>query len=305
MKKYVKKMIPLMVMGLAFSFNVSIDNVESAVVEASSQDMVLDVKGAIDWTKEDESNVTAIGVGVPNPAMTEVQGKVMARRAAIIDAQRQLLEIIKGINVDGESLMSEAMIKSDVVKTKINGLLYGARIIDEGPNPDGSYVVKMGVPLYGTSGSVAAAVIPEVMKDVEKEAVLQVTETTLAPQAVAEVKQVQYTGVVVDATGLGLEPTFSPVIYDTNGRIIYGIKNLDKDVAISKGVVAYANEIGKATHGNRAGDNPLVVKAVDVRGGANSVNKVNVVVSVEDADRILIANESAKMLEGSAVVFVK
>ena len=53
------------------------------------------------------------------------------------------------------------------------------------------------------------------------------------------------------------------------------------------------------------GNNPLVVKAVEVKGGKNSINKVNVVVSVEDADRILLANEKSGMLENLAVVFVK
>lgn len=306
MRKYAKKMIPIMVMGLAFATDVSVDNVvHAAIVVEDPQELSADIKAVIDWTKGDESNVTAIGIGVPNPKLSETQGNVLARRAAIVDAQRNLLEIIKGVQVDAETLLEDMMVSSDVVRSKVSGLIRGAVIIDEGRNPDGSYVVKMGIPLYGASGSVASTVMPEVVKTVETEAVLQVTETTLTTQAVAEVKQVRYTGVVVDASGLGLMPTFSPVIYDTNGRIIYGIKNLNKDDAISKGVVSYAKELDAATHGNRAGDNPLVVKAVDVRGGANSVNKVNVVVSVEDADRILIANESTQMLEGSAVVFVK
>ena len=111
--------------------------------------------------------------------------------------------------------------------------------------------------------------------------------------------------VVVDAAGLGLEGTFSPVIYDVNGRAIYGMRNIDKDFAISKGMVEYYNDLQTATVNSRAGANPLVVKAVSVRGGANSVNPVNVVVSVEDGDKILYANEKSGMLENKAVAFVK
>ena len=111
--------------------------------------------------------------------------------------------------------------------------------------------------------------------------------------------------VVVDAAGLGFEGTFSPVIYDVNGRAIYGMRNIDKDFAISKGMVEYYNDLQTATVNSRAGANPLVVKAVSVRGGANSVNPVNVVVSVEDGDKILYANEKSGMLENKAVAFVK
>jgi len=83
------------------------------------------------------------------------------------------------------------------------------------------------------------------------------------------------------------------------------MRNIDKDFAISKGMVEYYNDLQTATVNSRAGANPLVVKAVSVRGGANSVNPVNVVVSVEDGDKILYANEKSGMLENKAVAFVK
>ena len=59
------------------------------------------------------------------------------------------------------------------------------------------------------------------------------------------------------------------------------------------------------TKSHRVGTNPIVVKAVSVKGGKNSVNPVNVVISVEDADKILLANENTQMLNTAAVVFVK
>ncbi|MBQ4495381.1 MAG: hypothetical protein II968_06395 [Selenomonadaceae bacterium] len=47
-----------------------------------------------------------------------------------------------------------------------------------------------------------------------------------------------YTGLIVDATGLDLDETFSPVIYDIN---IYGVKNLQPEVIISMGMVSYSD----------------------------------------------------------------
>jgi hypothetical protein len=71
-------------------------------------------------------------------------------------------------------------------------------------------------------------------------------------------------------------------------------------------MVDYSNDLLGATGGaSRAGTNPLVVKASSVRGGGNSVNPVNVVVSVEDGDRILLANANSNILGNGAVVFVK
>ena len=125
----------------------------------------------------------------------------------------------------------------------------------------------------------------------------------LAGNASAEVEQEGYTGVIIDASGLGLEPTFSPVIYDDGGRVIYGVENLQYDAVINEGMAGYSQSVNEGTE--RAGSNPLIVKATQVRGGGNSTNKVNVVVSVEDADKILLVNENSQVLKRCAVVFVR
>ena len=260
-------------------------------------------KGGVNWTKGSDADVTAIGIGLP-PENAGARGEALARRAAMVDAYRNLAEIIQGVQVDSETIMEDLIVTSDVVNASVSALVKGATIIAEGPNYDGSYYVMMSVPLYGKK-SLASVAMAEVSRNLRYEEFEEVVETSLPKKEVKAIRKSTYTGVVVDADALGLEPTFAPVIYDTNGRVVYGIQNLDYDLAISNGMVGYANELFDATNGNRAGDNPLVVKAVEVKGGKNSVNKVNVVVSVEDADRILLANEKSGMLENLAVVFVK
>ena len=120
-----------------------------------------------------------------------------------------------------------------------------------------------------------------------------------------QVAQLTYTGVIVDATGLGLLQTFSPVIYDTNGRAVYGVTGINPDLAIKKGMVGYAADVQSAHRLARVGINPLVIKAVSVCGGQNTTNKVNVVVTPEDGDRILLANAYSGMLANCSVAFVR
>lgn len=255
----------------------------------------------IDWTKGKDSVITAKGVGLPKNGQT-----ALARVAAVMDAQRNLLGIIKGVSIDSDTIMQDLMVSNDTVTRKISGLLKGAQIVREGENPDGSYYVEMTVPLFGEKDSVAAVAIPEVKKTSFLKPLPRVKpeETKVPPQEVRVIKNAAYTGLVVDASGLGLEPTFSPVVYDTNGRAIYGVNNIDADFAIREGMVGYAKSVESATSNNRVTANPLVIKAVNVKGGA-SPNKVNAVVSVEDGDRILLANESSKMLDKYAVMMVR
>ena len=261
-------------------------------------------KGAINWDKGAESDVTAKGIGLP-PENAGARGTPLARRAAIVDAYRNLAETIQGVQVDSDTVMQDLVIQSDTVRAKVSALVKGARIIEEGTNADGSYFVKMSVPLYGVGNSVASVAIPELETPAAPEPLPEVGDTDLTKSEVGEIQTAAYTGVIINAAGLGLEATFSPVIYDVNGRGIYGMRNINPDLAISKGMVEYATNLEKAVTNSRAGANPLVLNAVAVKAGKNSANKVNVVVSVEDGDKILLANEKSGMLQNCAVVFVK
>ena len=303
-KMYSKKnLLATVVLGLSMSLTSVAPAIASADDVSVQVNVQQNAKGSVNWEKGAEADVEAWGVGLPPVNMPAERGVALALRAATVDAYRQLAEIIKGVQVDSETTMRDLSVESDVVTAKVEALVQGARVVEKVVNKDGSYSVKVAVPLYGVK-SVAAVVIPEANKDLLPQETPEISEDyTPAPEVKAQAAS--YTGVVVDAAGLGLEGTFSPVIYDVNGRAIYGMRNIDKDFAISKGMVEYYNDLQTATVNSRAGSNPLVVKAVSVRGGGNSVNPVDVVVSVEDGDKILYANEKSGMLENKAVVFVK
>lgn len=259
--------------------------------------------------EQSQETMTADGYGALPGNMPLPRAKMMARRAAIMDAQRNLIEIIKGAQVDAESSMDMYLLQSDVVKTKVSGMIKGAMVVSEGLE-DGGYHVVMSVPMYGV-GSVADAAItaklgdsPSAPAPVPAPSAQAVKEYAPAPQANIGGG---YTGLVIDAKGSELVRTFCPVIYDVNGRAIYGVQNVDKDYAISHGVVEYAEGadnwqgIGRGT--TRAGSNPLIVKIVGLQERAT--NKCDVIISVEEADKILIENQRSGFLNSYAVVFEK
>ena len=256
------------------------------------------VEAAAQWN---EGRITAEGFGTPPANAYGAKANIMARRAAIVDAQRNLAEQVNGVQVDAETTVENFVINSDIVKTKVSALIKGAIVVEEHAMPDGSYRVVMSMPLYGAQG-LAAAVMPairDMTPPVPPPPVISATITTQIQMSGT------YTGVIIDAEGMGLKPSFSPVIYDTSGRAIYGVSNINYDRAIERGMVGYAGSLYDAQTLPRIGGSPLVVKAVQVRGGNNSANPVNVVVSVEDGDRILAANQQSQMLTNGAVVFVR
>ena len=102
-------------------------------------------------------------------------------------------------------------------------------------------------------------------------------------------------GLVIDCRGLNLSTAITPTIKSAGGVEVYAYKNLGYQSAVSKGMVEYSSDIDSM----RAGVSPLVIKAVSIS------NACDVIVSDEDADKILAANQSANILVNCAVVLVR
>ena len=262
----------------------------------------------------DLNRVEADGFGLPPAyAASEAQSRLMARRAAIADAQRNLAEQIAGVQVDSETTVQNLQISSDVVKTRVSALLKGAKVVSESYE-DGAYHVVMALPLYGATNSLASAVLPQTTQresfpatilpepDEPKYTPTQpetttVTTTTTRTTTITNRRSGTYTGIIVDCSGLGLRTAMSPVIKTTAGEKIYGYKNLDSKKVIKNGMAGYAN--GYDGNVSRAGSNPLVVKAVGVD------HYFNPVVNVADAKIILEENGYTHFLDNCAVVFIR
>lgn len=286
----------------------------------------------MDWSGD--SKITVQGTGVaPTYAVNAVQARMLARRAAVVDAYRQLAEMVKGVNVDSETTVENMMVTSDVTKTKVTALIQGARVVSEQAIDGGGYAVTMEMSVFGASNSLATAVLPtntvptsfpapdasvpastpssvQVNVQVTPGTTTQQTPATTLPSVMVPSHQGSsaaaapagqaigsYTGLIVDCRGLGLKPVMSPVIKNANGEPIYGYKNLDSATVIANGMASYTTDLSKAT---RAGSNPLVVKAI----GLDNHNG-NPILSVADANRVLIENGATGFLDRTNVVFVR
>jgi hypothetical protein len=103
--------------------------------------------GKINWTI---GEISATGIGVPPAqAVNAAQARAMAERAAFVVALRNLLEIVKGVRVDSETVVENFMVKSDVIRTRVDGIVKGARIVKTQYMSDGSVEMLVAMPLRG------------------------------------------------------------------------------------------------------------------------------------------------------------
>lgn len=99
----------------------------------------------IDWAGEE---VTAVGYGAPpENAVNEAQARLMARRAAQMDAYRTLAEKIKGLRITSRTEVRDFITESDEIQSRVEAFIKGARIIDEKERDDGSWEVTVGLEL--------------------------------------------------------------------------------------------------------------------------------------------------------------
>jgi len=110
-----------------------------------------------------------------------------------------------------------------------------------------------------------------------------------------------YSGLIVDARELDVNPSKSPKIWDDSGNIIYGDLDIDPEYVIKVGIVQYESTVGDAIRHETAGRNPIVVRAL--RRGTHPYN-ADVVISKEDGKWIIKANNRSYFLELLKVVFV-
>lgn len=277
--------------------------------------------GSINWTS---GILTAVGIGAPPERFYgKPQARPMAMRAAQVDAYRKLLEVANGVRVDATTMVRDYAVESDVVKTQVEGMVRGARIVKTDYLSDGTVEVTVQMPLAGASGGLSQAIYPRMSEmgafppappagyptvpPVPATPSVQTPAQPAEPVAPAEpaapaapATSAVYTGLVVDARGIQARPAMSPKIIDENGEEVYGSMYVDREYAVQQGMAGYARDLTAAQTNSRVTNNPYTVKGLKAEGPGKS----NIVVSNADATHLKSAAENLTFMKKCRVMIV-
>ena len=240
--------------------------------------------GELDWSRQ---IIQSVGIGVINPKAPNVGvARAGCLRAATVTAQRNLLEIIQGVNIDSETTVENFMTTSDVVKTRVAGVLRGAQ--------------RLGQPVYKADGTCEVTMAVRVTGDLSDILLPPPNDFGGSQDDIPTGPQKVYTGLVIDATGLGAVPAMAPKVLDEDGNEVYGNSFISRDYAVQQGVVGYSKSVDQAKGNERVSGSPLVLKAIKVSGS----KAADVVISNSDAATLKDPNIDWGFLKECKVIIV-
>ncbi len=216
-------------------------------------------RALLDWTA---NYIEATGVAVAPTGSKGAQAKALARRGAIVDLQRNLLEFLVGVQVDSRTTMNDFM-ADDRVRSEVHGCIKNVELL-EGKWDGESYTIEGRITLPQLRTIVAPCL-----------EVKAVNEPSV-PKSGA-----RYTGLIIDARHLSLVPSMTFNVFDQNGRAVYGIDFVDQTHFLQSGLCAYYNNINYAKGEVHVAGNPIVARAAGL-----SSNNVDIVISNSDASKV-------------------
>ena len=209
----------------------------------------------VDWA---QGVIIASGRARVGAELTEAQAETRGIQAARVDALRLLAVALDLMPFDSSITVAQCKANSKLVTLNVNGLIKGATPIigseKLGTQADGSRLasISLGLALEGKNGF---------------------SGTVLAGW-IACLPASGYTGLVVDAAGLGVRPCLGPKLLSLDGMAFWDGLLIRLDHPNLPGPARWARSLEEALRfKERVGANPLMLKATAV-GGTNRCDLV-------------------------------
>lgn len=105
------------------------------------------VQTVIDQKPDRRAYVEAIGIGASDPALaSDTQRKSLARDAAIVKAQYELLSMVKGVELEGGYTIERAIEEDSTLESRVKAVIAGAEVLKSEFTSDNGCVVTMRLP---------------------------------------------------------------------------------------------------------------------------------------------------------------
>jgi hypothetical protein len=244
--------------------------------------------GNINWQ---DQIIRSTGIGAPNPKMPLAAQRAGALEAAKRIALRNILETVKGMAINSETTVENAMMSSDVINTQVSGIVRNFRVAATRYMSTGDVEVDVEIPL---SGILTDALLPG-----QQGVMMPGQNFPIDPSFLPQQSGV-FTGLIIDARGTGLRPAIAPRVLDEQGNEVYGSGYVSRDYAVQIGVIGYEKDVNRARLNERVADSPLIITGIKASG----TNRTDIVITNPDAQMVIAAAKNLNFMEQCKVMII-
>ena len=243
--------------------------------------------GAVNWTT---GNISAIGKASPKD--NNETSHELVPGLARADANRQLMEILKQIKINPSLTVDAYASKNDIILAGIEKTARDAVISKQYYTSALAVEIMIETSMFG---GFLQLVLPEEIRQIPK-----INPEISQGKNVAIIGEPLFSGLIIDATGLGVEPVLNPVIVSEQGHAIYSSAFISRDFAVQNGVCKYLSSMDQALKDKRIGNNPLIFKGLRKEGKPNTV----IVISMSDYSLLEKTTERHSFLKECRIIIV-
>lgn len=247
--------------------------------------------GQINWTK---GMVTAKGVDKESSD----------EDSALQQAVKNVYDTLLRLRVDDNRCVASLFTISENLREKVEEMASASKVLYIEKTPSGSERVVVEMSLYG---GFAQLMLPSEIRQVQPIKALNgaashngsknrdsiPSDTTSEPDA--------YTGLIVDARGIGAKPSMVPMLLDENGKEVFGPAYVSREFAVAHGVCKYVRMADdQLPESPRVKHKPMFVKGLRT----SKPGSCNIIISNADASRLQGTSSHLQFLKQCRVVIV-
>ena len=259
----------------------------------ANQDQTMDFcitqfeSGAVNWTT---GNISAIGKASPKD--NNETSYELVPGLARADANRKLMEILKQIKINPSLSVEDYASKNDIILAGIEKTAGDAVISKQYYTSALSVEIMIETSMFG---GFLQLILPEEIRQISK-----INPEILQKKDIGIITEPLFSGLIIDAKGLGVEPVLNPVIVSEQGHDIYSSAFISRDFAVQNGVCKYLCNMDQALKDKRIGNHPLIFKGLRKEGKPNTA----IVISMTDYHLLEKRTERHGFLKECRVIIV-
>ena len=249
--------------------------------------------GSINWTK---GVVEAKGLFFSNHPFVQDSPALAPLQQAQRMAAENALHTLERIQVDATRRIADMALLNVDIGARLKKMAENAHLIHEVQLPGGTLEATVRIDLLG---GLAQMILPEEIKQLETIKPLFSVSASRAREA-DNLSESTYSGLIVDARGIGAQPAMAPLLVDENGKQIFGSAFASREYAVQYGMCEYVRSPDSANRMVRIGLQPLMVK------GLRTFNErsCDIIISNADAARLRDASAHLDFLKQCRVMIV-